>query len=95
MDFSEWNSLPPNCVKLGLSVHMDLEAVRCLPNLTPIWKLLSVHLTFNADGNFTVTYSFLNYFSIPSIGLKLSNTAQTLNSKHTKLNAVDFQLGEM
>lgn len=23
MDFSEWNTLLPNCIKLGLSVHMD------------------------------------------------------------------------
>lgn len=86
MDFSEWNSLLLDCVKLGLSVHMDGgggrmspqfflstwtgAAVGCLPNLTPIRKLLSVYLVFNADGNFTVTHSFINYFSIPSIGQK-------------------------
>lgn len=49
---------------------------------------------FNADGSFTGTHSFINYFSIPSIGLKLSNTAQTLNSKHTRPSVAGLQLGD-
>lgn len=84
MDFSEWNSLPPHCVKLSLSVHTD-------------WGGGGMSTQFNTSlkaalsaSRVTATHSFINYFSLPSIGLKLGNTAQTLNSRHTKPNAVEF-----
>lgn len=96
MDFSEWNTLPPNCITLGLSVCMDPGSSGMSTNLMAVWKLRTVDLGVKSDGNFQTHIPLSTTFQfLPQAWNSIYNIAQTLNGKQKKTNLLISSEGKV